>query len=1349
MAKREKAYNIDQLADDNYLNWKFRMEMILDENAVKECVTKEIDITTLNEDEQGRMKKNNSKDKSLIVQCVSDKHLEILRDKESAFAMWKALEDRFERKGLPGQLHLKKKLLSMKLGEDESLQEFMNQFEEVIRQLKATGVEIDTQDIICNLLLALPKPFETVVTVIENMSSEDLTYEIVKKKLLADEEKRSLNKKTHRQTTNQAAFNVNMTCFRCGKAGHFKRDCRVRIGGSDGGNFSNAGSGRGSAYINTCNYRTNTQANPNRGDTFTRGSYRGHQRGRGNYQRKTPNEYQRHGRSNYSENEETPDQVSGECGAVSFMTDSSATNNSDFDRNITFCVDSGCTDHMVNDKTVFTELVMLDKPVKIAVAKNENYLLAIGVGNIHVYSFIRGMRRECTIMNVFYVPNLRKNLLSVKKLEVAGVKVIFEHGLVKLIQDKHGLIGLGRRNNLYEISFEVINNYCQNVTVENNDFKLWHKRFAHLNYNALGKLIKQKMVNGIDDKVKICQVDFCEPCVEGKITRLPYGTRTKSQRLLQVVHTDICGPISPITHDGHKYFITFIDDYSNFTVVYLLKSKDEAFDKFQEYFQMTKSMFTQSISKLRCDNGGEYVSNRLKNFCRDNGIIIDYTVPYNPQQNGKAERKNRSLVERARTIISESGLPKKFWGEAILCTNYIINRGPSDGLEDITPAELWLAKKPNVSNFRIFGSTVYCYVESQARDKFDAKAEKCIMLGYAPTGYRLWNIALNKLIVARNVKFNEYNFEYKNAINVKINDNVDEDNNFEVDDHEITQENIDIEGSKNDESESRENYKRQTKIPSRYKDYELYMAFNAMNVLYELPGNYEELESRSDRELWNGAINREIDAIEKNNTWTIINKPRNEKILDTKWVFSIKSLEQSDNDKYKARLVVRGFAQDRNVDYEQIYSPVARMTTIRTLLSIGAQFKFHFRQLDVKTAFLNGTLKGDVYIYPPKGYEIETGKVLKLNKSLYGLRESSRCWNEEINKFLIQLKFTRSENDFCLYTLGEDNDNDRVYLLIYVDNIVIAGTDIQKINSIITQLMSRFEMKDKGILKHFLGLEINYNRNEGILKITQSKYTQKILERFGMENCNGSNIPIDPKLKISGESHLTSKKPVRQLIGCLMYLMVGSRPDICFAISYFSSYQDRCTDEIWSYLKRVLRYLQSTISLGLEYVRQNEPSLVCFVDADWASNVNDRKSVSGFLFKNFGNVICWSSRKQNCISLSSTEAELTALCSAVREGLWLSKLLNDFNISIDIVTYFEDNQACIDLIRNPCNNKRVKHIDIKFKFVCEQLEKKYIDLKYVNSSAQQADILTKGLQSVSFTNFRNKIGLRDFSEEGC
>lgn len=1304
MAMNKYPHNIEPLALDgsNFSSWKYRVKLLLMEKDIIDIIEKQFDESIYDTEEKKKdFKTKDIKARSLIVQCVSDRQLELIKNKDSAYDMWKTLGNTYEKKGLPGQLYLRRKLNSMKLSEGENLDEFLVKFDEIVGQLKNAGTDMKEQDVVCNLLMSLPKSYEIIVSVLENLSEDSLTLDFVKSKLKAENEKRKMNTEESKSRPLSAAFNSqrSLICYGCGERGHYKRDCKSKRS-SENTWKHNRGQGRGQ----NGNFKRQNQVKHSVG---TSGTQR---------------------QAEYAAEEQN---------SVCFM--SGDVPNSE-GKSLTFCIDSACTDHLVNCKDYFNDCIMLKNPIKIAVAKDGDYMEAVGIGNILAISKVGNKTIKCTIKNVLYVPKLRRNLLSVKQLESANLKVIFFRNEVKLIDKNKGIVAIGKRNNLYELKFEINSQNTFNVIKECNNVELWHKRFGHLGYSYLKGLIKHEMVEGLEN-VEANKVEFCKACVNGKMIRLPFGQRTRSKRILEIVHSDVCGPISPTSIDDNKYFVTFIDDFSNFTIVYLIKTKDEVFNCFKEYIQMAQSMFNTKLAKLRCDNGGEYVSQDLRKFCKENGIILDYTIPYTPQLNGKAERMNRTLVEKARCLLSDAGMPKEFWGEAIRCSTYLLNRSPTGALNDnVTPAEMWFGKKPSVRNLKVFGTEAFAYIPGELRKKFDMKAERCVMLGYAPCGYRLWNITERKIIVSRDVKFNEGEFYYRRSIIQIPEDNDKNDVNMEDD---IEENEISDEENKNTSNTmlTRESEKRTVNLPKRFEDYEMYMAFDAMSYIENVPQSYDEVNEREDKECWMEAMKREIESINENETWELVKTPRDKEILDTKWVYTYKPLENDIKDRYKARLVVRGFAQKDNFDYDNLYSPVAKMTTIRTLLAIANQFSFELEQMDVKTAFLNGRLLEDIYIHIPKGIEQSKEQIYKLNKSLYGLRQSSKCWNDRINEFLLYLNFTRSQNDYCLYF--KITTEGQIYLLLYVDDIILASDSRILIEGIKRELINEFKIKDKGQLRYFLGLEVNYNKEEGILSLSQNRYLNGILRRFGFDNCKPSSLPIDPKLRLKpceNEKEKT-KKPFRELVGCLMYLMLGTRPDISFTLNYYSKFQDKATDETFEHLKRVLRYLKESSDLKLIYKRQDKPELITYVDANWGGDLNDRRSITGFLLKVFDNTVSWTTRKQNCVTLSSTEAELTALCSAVCEGLWLRKLLLDLGIKVKSLLLYEDNNGCISIIKNPENNRRVKHIDLKYNFVSDYVKAKQIEIKYVNSANQQADVLTKATDRTQFYKNRLSIGL--------
>lgn len=319
-----------------------------------------------------------------------------------------------------------------------------------------------------------------------------------------------------------------------------------------------------------------------------------------------------------------------------------------------------------------------------------------------------------------------------------------------------------------------------------------------------------------------------------------------------------------------------------------------------------------------------------------------------------------------------------------------------------------------------------------------------------------------------------------------------------------------------------------------------------------------------------------------------------------------------------------------------------------------------------------------------------------------------------------------------------------MYVLLYVDDIIVVSNSLDYVAKIKRMLTKRFEMTDMGELKHYLGLKVERNFEKGRMKISQPKYVEDMLRRFGMDDCKPVNIPMDPNLKLeTNKSDSRTTQPYRELVGCLTYLALSSRPDISAAVSYFSRFQAAPTDNHWNHLKRLLRYLKGTISFGLVYQRREGATpLVGYADADWGNDREDRKSISGSVFQVFGSTVSWNTKKQATVALSSTEAEYISLSQAMCEAIWLRNILQEFGYTFeDSVPLFEDNQSCIRIAEEPRDHRRMKHVDIRYNFMREKIQEGIFKIVYVPSNEQTADIFTKALPNGSFTLLRTKLGL--------
>ena len=457
-------------------------------------------------------------------------------------------------------------------------------------------------------------------------------------------------------------------------------------------------------------------------------------------------------------------------------------------------------------------------------------------------------------------------------------------------------------------------------------------------------------------------------------------------------------------------------------------------------------------------------------------------------------------------------------------------------------------------------------------------------------------------------------------------------------------------------------------------------------------------------------------------------------VVSTKWVLTNKLNADGTLQKRKARLVARGFTQLKGVDYDEVFAPVVKMTTIRVILTIAAVEDLEIHQMDVKTAFLNGKLEEEVYIEQPEGY-VEPGKedlVCRLHKTLYGLKQSPRVWWQTVDAFFESVGFQRVESDYGVYIKW----NDQVHFIIsvYVDDIILICNHLKELEQMKVKLRQQWEMTDLGELNFILGIRVQRDRTRHLIWLDQERYANDVLKRFNMSHSKPMNTPCeagralrrDMSPSTATERSMMQGIPYASAVRSLMYTMTATRPDLGYAISSLSAYIGNPGQEHWKAVKRVLRYLRHTSSYQLE-LGGNKLILQGYCDSDWASSPDDRRSITGYAFTLGTGAISWKSQRQKTVALSSTEAEYMAASSATRELLWLRNLLSELHQTQQTVTLHCDNQGCIALANNPTYHQRTKHIDTQYHFIREQVEKQIVRLTYIPTHQMMADVLTKPL----------------------
>lgn len=900
-----------------------------------------------------------------------------------------------------------------------------------------------------------------------------------------------------------------------------------------------------------------------------------------------------------------------------------------------------------------------------------------------------------------------------------------------------------------------------NVASKATQLELWHHKFAHLNEASLKQLLNKEMVRGLSFN-KADTLQDCKICIQGKQTSTPFSKKSnfKSNTILELIHSDLFGPIEKESLGGSRYCATFTDDKSRYIEVFFLKRKDEVKDAFIRFKSAIEKKTGHQIKTLRTDNGLEYTGPEFDEYLAQQGIRREKSAPFSPQSNGISERVNRTLIEMARCLLIQANLPVTFWSEAAMTACHIRNRSPCRSLETFkTPYEIMFGTKPCVSYFKIFGQKAYILNKNHKR-KFDVRSKEHIFVGYSlySKAYRFYDPETRKIYVSRNAKFiEEFTSPSSDTLksldafpalqvereSIRTADLLSEENFSPPDDVSDT--------PTNDETETGQGRPGERKHPMVLRSTSQTSPPTADQVSYLCEKNscnntIEDLLKGPKGHFWTQAMQEEWNCLTENNAWEIVNRPTDKKILRSQWVFREKFDQLGNISKYKARLVADGSIQKLGVDYVDNYSPVIRLSTLRTLLSYAAEKGLIAFSADFTLAYINGKLEREIFMEIPKGFEhnFETNKVCLLKRSIYGLKDSGLVWYQTLDKKLKSMQFKPLNSDKCVYK----SETSEIYLLLYVDDLIVLCNSESQYRSIIGELSSSFKLKDLGKLSYCLGIQ--FSQNNDSISMCQTKYINDLLIKFNMLDCKSVVSPLDPNLKLSKEmspqceEEIAEMKdiPYRQLIGSLMYLSVATRPDITHAVNFLSQFNNAPGKSHWIAAKHVLRYLKGTKNLGIVYKRTGKP-LVAYVDSDWASCIDDRKSQTGFIFQHAGSPISWESRKQRSVALSTCESEYMALSECAKESIHQRNLLGELNPDLvkSPITILCDNQSAIKLVKNPVFHNKTKHIDIRYHFIRDLYEYKSIEILYVNFNENCADILTKPLNGQKHNMLCKLVGL--------
>lgn len=647
-------------------------------------------------------------------------------------------------------------------------------------------------------------------------------------------------------------------------------------------------------------------------------------------------------------------------------------------------IDSGASMHMTMHSDWLYDII--PPPINTIKVADDKKLLVKSCGKVNLNVIgSNGKMNTIQVKDVLYIPGLATNLLSVSQIIKNGCKVQFDEKGCKISNRNNEQVATAKMsNNMYKLNTHSMPAYTS-VTKEN-DWYLWHQRMAHLNFEDLNKLTESSGFK-LENKEKV----ICISCLQGKQSRIPFPTEgSRAQNALELIHSDVCGPMEVSSLGGARYFVTFIDDFTRKVFIYILTKKSEVFEKFKEFKALVENKLGFNIKTLRTDNGNEYLSNDFQHFLKRSGISHQTSAPYTPQQNGLAERMNRTLLERARCMLLNAKLQKQYWAEAVTTAAYITNRCPTRVLDYLTPEEKWSGKRPDISHLKVFGCEAMVHIPKEKAKKWDPKAIKMIFVGYSneTKGYRFFDPKTRKALISRDAIFIESSVKRDYAA-MPLSESVSEskienesptnndttsestEDSYQSDDGSVYEPDETLE-----EMESERNITTRSRMRTAKMQGNTYMCADEIIDQYDVPETYAAAISSDNvhAEKWKQSINEELSAHQKNNTWSLMEKPKGVRLIDCKWVFRIKD----NGSVFKSRLCAKGCGQIKGIDYTEVYSPTVRYDSIRILLSEAVQHEYAMMQFDIKTAFLYGDVKEDIYMRVPEGLNVPPNQLTRI-----------------------------------------------------------------------------------------------------------------------------------------------------------------------------------------------------------------------------------------------------------------------------------------------------------------------------------------------------------------------------------
>lgn len=1065
-------------------------------------------------------------------------------------------------------------------------------------------------------------------------------------------------------------------------------------------------------------------------------------------------------------------------------------------------VDSGSSSHLTPHRYDFAEYIELKETRNIS-GVNGEVVAAVGVGKVQIpFKDIEGGEGIVTLTNVLHIPEARFRLISVSQLMKKDVQVVF--GDEALLKVKDGpTVKLQRQQNLFKFPVqEDVALMVKEASLTRWHARLGHRSKESIQKMVKSQVVDGLVISaespGCRGPCGTCQqANMRKPAV-------PKVTKTRADAPNVRVFTDTTGIIKGPDgtalkmFGGTTVFQFFVDDATRRVKVYPMQRKTE--DEFLRTLKQYITEVGQPMVILRSDGAAEFQSDECKRFYEEHRIKREITPADTPQYNGVVERAIQSVFRMARAMRLEAQLPIHLAPFAVSYAVSVYNSLPHKALQGHTPNEAWHGKIPDLSKFRIFGCKVWIMTTSKHASKFDNRARLAVFLGFPPNhkGVLCYLPDTHKVVVTHQPVFDEESFPFASEELQEHFGSAEGDTEYMEEDpefsdaprlHDFDLELLDelrcidsipqrpvLESAEpwiDDRAEcgddiAPDNFKDTGEISgaqsTRYgrvctppKPYWIAspaafaISLAAVESIIKAkdvfePKSYTEAMQCPDAEEWKQSIQTEVNTLLANNTFEIVDKssvPEGRRIVKSKWVFKIKCDSQGNFLSRKTRLVAKGFTEIPGVDYFEVFHPVGKGITFRLLCAKAACNNLQLYHVDIKGAFLHATLQEEIYMQLPEGTGFENGSspcVVKLKKSLYGLKQAGRDWYCAHSQVLQNLGFQRSLVDPCLFFQPEH----RMWLHMYVDDDLIAVKTKEDFDWLVTELSKHFEVGSATLAEHYLGIRIQ--QHSGVVRLDQQASVEDLIAKYGLADAKAVTTPSIPNHrlpKLKDDEEVT-QEPYRSLVGALLYISMHTRPDIVYAVGELARHCSNPGQQHWMAAKRVLRYLQGTKSRGLEFQGCKGMLLSAAADSDWAGGWKDdtlgTKSTSGYVVTIAGSVVVAKSKMQSTTALSSCEAEYISLALAAQEIVHCRQLLCDLQEEqMQPTILLCDNVAAGELCKSETHQQRSKHIAIRYHFIRECVKRGEILVKWCSGQDNVADMFTKPLGRVLFQRHAAKL----------